>query len=118
MEIYKDPCVWGPSLWNFLDCMAMSYPLRPSIGKQKQMIQFFHSLSNILPCIHCREFMSLYLQNHPVSSHVVSQKKLVHYIHQLHNSVNNKLGKPSIPFEEAQMQRYQQCINTQIHFQK
>lgn len=47
--------IWGPSLWFFLHCMSVNYPVHPSRADKVRHLSFLLSLGGVLPCGYCRE---------------------------------------------------------------
>ncbi len=85
MRKVMDPTVWGNSLWQFLHILTYNY----TIDKQRYYKTFFNNLSEVLPCIHCRNFHKEYQQKHPIK--LKSREELVKWLYLFHNAVNDKL---------------------------
>ena len=95
---------WGPHVWEMLHVVTFSYPLKPTFEKQRHTWNFFNSLHAVLACqlcgIHCKE----YIEKNPPP--VDSGEKLKRWGWNFHNSVNEKLGKKKVSWEEC-TKRYQ-----------
>jgi len=50
-----DPERWGPPAWDFLYCVAFSYPYKPTHKDRDRMLAFLKSMGKILPCKTCRK---------------------------------------------------------------
>ena len=97
MREYRRPSVWGPSLWRFIHCVAMTAPSPMTREKREEYREFFESLGNVLPCSTCREHYKEYLERHPVD--VRSRRRLVEWTLCFHNHINAMNGKESWDLE-------------------
>lgn len=96
---HAQPKVWGSHAWSLLHCIVMTYPLRPTPQKQKEMKEFIYSFGKVLPCKLCRKNFHHYIQKNPVV--VDTRAKLRDWVIDLHNSVNQRLGKPVLTHSQA-----------------
>lgn len=95
--------IWGPQTWRFLHLLA-------SISDRKDAfalwIPMLRSMSHILPCELCRQHMGQYVLHHritlnPITTTGVQVKDEVQrYLWAFHNSVNTRLGKSVIAYED------------------
>ena len=83
----NDPIRWGPPAWEFLYCVAFSYPHKPSKEEKKNMYKFLKSLSNILPCQTCRENYKTRVKRISINKHLRSKRSLVKWIMKLKNEI-------------------------------
>jgi hypothetical protein len=88
---YRRPAFWGPSLWKFIHCVAMTAPTPMTTENKKEYKEFFESLGNVLPCSICRNHYKEYIIDHPVN--VTSRKQLVLWTLCIHNHINELNGK-------------------------
>lgn len=90
---------WGPAGWKFLHIITFAYPDQPTLQQQKAAMDLFSSLQFMLPCPACQgHYQEFFKQNPiPVTNAVDLQKWLVN----LHNSVNQRLQKPLVTWEQA-----------------
>ena len=98
-----NPKLWGPHAWFFLHAVAESYPEKPKVSEQNNIVLFFDSLQFALPCPKCGEHYRKMLEEYPVREHVSSKKSLVAWLVNIHNRVNTRLGKlheQRFPFED------------------
>jgi hypothetical protein len=89
-----DPKIWGKPLWKFLHIMVYNYTL----DKKESYRKFFTNLSDILPCVHCRNFHKEYQAIHKIR--LDSKESLVLWLYEFHCAVNDKLraqGEPIPP---------------------
>ena len=98
-----NPELWGPHAWLFLHAVAESYPEKPKVAEQNNIVIFFDSLQHALPCPKCGVHYRQMLEESPVREHVSSKETLVAWLVDIHNKVNKRLGKPIVhrfPFED------------------
>lgn len=90
---------WGPAGWKFLHTITFAYPDQPTLQQQRSATDLFTSLQDMLPCPACQGHYQEFLKQNPipVSNAVDLQKWLVN----LHNSVNQRLQKPLVTYEQA-----------------
>ena len=84
-----DPRCWGPDAWHVLHGLPWRCNLRlaePFVG----------ALSDVLPCIHCRQSFRALLRMLPVDDR--QPITLAEWAWRAHNAVNEKLGKPRYEF--------------------
>jgi hypothetical protein len=84
---------WGPSTWRAMHSIAYTAPERPSIEEQRQFVDFFRLLGDVLPCPSCRVHYQKYMSEHPIDAS--SREALVQWVYDLHDSVNKRKGKES-----------------------
>lgn len=106
---YAQPVVWGSHAWSFLHCVVMTYPVRPSATKQKEMTEFLMHFGKVLPCKLCRSNFVNYVARHPIRA--ATRIQLRNWIIDLHNAVNERLGKPVLSREEAIHEISRLCSN-------
>ena len=94
-----DKNTWGPCAWGFLHAGAWGYPKNPSKDQQILAKIFYETLPNILPCDACEGHCANYIRNNPPKTE--SRDTLTRWLHEFHNSVNERLGKSSMEWEEA-----------------
>ena len=87
--------VWGPSLWHSLHTISFNYPVNPSKKDKKEYKNFIISLKHVLPCKHCRENLSKYLEKNSISNAMKNRYTFSLYIYKLHENVNKLLNKNS-----------------------
>ena len=88
--------VWGPSLWHTLHTISFNYPRRPSAREKKAYKCFMYSLKNVLPCRKCRENLSVYYSEKPLTdSWLSSRRSFSLYVYRMHERVNKLLRKKS-----------------------
>lgn len=87
--------VWGPSLWHSLHTISFNYPVNPTKREKKNYKKFILDLKHVLPCKHCRENLSKYLEKHSINNAMKNRNTFSLYIYKLHENVNKLLNKNS-----------------------
>eukprot|EP00736_Rhodelphis_marinus_P010317 Rmarinus@m.6313 len=82
----------GQSSWALLHSAVAAYPRRPTRGAEKDMENFFSSLSRVFPCRRCGVHFQWYMGRHPPD--FSSQANLSQWLCEYHNAVNRRTGKP------------------------
>lgn len=77
---------WGPSAWQLIHSVGLSYPKKPSDLEKRIFFDFFDSLQYVLPCKHCRKSYSSFYKDIELNN-----GKLYEWTWKLHNKVNDKL---------------------------
>lgn len=96
------PDIWGRYIWASIHLIILGYPENPTMDVKKQYYDYFHSLSNVLPCPVCSAGFKQILQQHPLTDNILSDKELfIKWGIDVHNIVNKKLGKPVLSYDEA-----------------
>lgn len=98
-KLVKNPKVWGPKMWFMIHTIAKTYPCNPSNEKKVATRDFFESLEHVLPCKMCRTNYRDYIRAHPPA--LSSKRSLTRWTWNLHDSVNQRLGKKSIPYDDV-----------------
>lgn len=86
-----DVRLWGPSGWKLLHTIAHHY--KPTSSSKENAEIFFCNLKHILPCIYCRESLTSFIDELPISPYLVSSRQLQNWVYKIHNKVNAKLRK-------------------------
>ena len=89
--------IWGPALWHSLHTISFNYPIEPTYEQKKDYKKFFFSLSNVLPCKHCRDNYKKNINSSPtqLTDQVFDNREtLSRWLYDLHNRINVNLGKP------------------------
>jgi hypothetical protein len=91
---------WGPRGWNWLHVTAINYPLSPTPVDARTALRRIWDFVTHLPCRECREHSTRFvLQNPP---NLASAHALEGWVWNFHNTVNYRLGKAFVPYEEYQ----------------
>lgn len=93
---------WGRIFWNMGHIVTFSYPENPTQIEKEQTARFFESFGYVLPCEECKVDYRVMMSNYPVRDYVENREKLSKWFYDIHCIVNDKLGKPSPPFEEVE----------------
>ena len=85
---------WGPALWHFLHMVSFNYPIKPTELEKKRYRDFLLNLQYILPCKYCRDNLSKYFKNKPLTiKEMKNRDSFSHYIYTLHENINTLLKK-------------------------
>ena len=113
-----DPRIWGPHTWFFLHSLTFSYPDNPTIKDKNDFEHFFYSLSNVLPCIICKNHFKEHLSKYPIENYLNNRNQLVNWMIDIHNIVNKQLNKPIVDnkiiiqkYNDLYTKKYQCPIN-------
>lgn len=82
-----DPARWGAPAWEFLYCIAFTYPYKPTPDDKKNMHKFLKSLSDTLPCHTCRENYKARIKRVNPEKHLRSKRALVKLIMKIKNEI-------------------------------
>ena len=89
---------FGPGTWYTLHVFAISANTE---AKKEAFISFVSDLSSNMWCSVCQEHFSRYIQEHPLGPYKNKKYGLFEWTWRLHNTVNERLGKPQLSFGEA-----------------
>jgi hypothetical protein len=91
------PSIWGPPLWKVLHGIGVMSGRNHSLrnDSEREALWLIAHLEYILPCKECTEHYLQFKKTHPIPK---SYTTLGEWICALHNSVNVKLNKETIPF--------------------
>lgn len=91
-ETTMDPTIWGVAAWEVLVCAACKLP-------QHKSIQLFESMSQLLPCVHCRNSYNTYITKLVPSQCINNEpQSALRFIWAVHDYVNEKLARHPMPF--------------------
>lgn len=96
-----DPAIWGPHFWFFLHTIARSYPIQPSSTMQKKYYTFYQDIPIFMPVQSIGNAFAKLLDKFPVSPYLSSRKELIKWTNFMHNKVNARLMKDSVPLSES-----------------
>lgn len=96
---------WGPVYWKFLHLLAVTYPDKPSYKDKVGMSQFLTYFPNLIPCETCRNHTVTFFRSNSqqINQALESKQELFYFFWMFHNSVNTRIGKPVISFQEAKI---------------
>lgn len=92
---------WGTHAWAFIESIALTYPVNPTLQDKSDYKDFFISLQNVLPCPRCRNHYKENLKKHPINKALTSREDLIRWVIDVHNEVNKSNGKRVLSYEEA-----------------
>ena len=101
----NDPKVWGPHFWFVMKSAVDNFPLKASSQVQKQYINFFTSLKEILPCEDCKGHYTHLLKQYPIENYIHSPQELTAWYGIIYqNSSKKTKEKPQVPNPSAPIQ--------------
>ena len=90
--------VWGKACWTFLFCSVMGrYPIKIDnnnllhLELKKDFKALLYSLSNIMPCIFCRDSFVIFLKKFPIERYLAGRIELMYWLYIIKDQVNKKL---------------------------
>ena len=102
---YPQNAEWGPLLWRLLHILAEKAGRQANSitqgDEQRAWPLFVKTLAPVIPCPYCREHFQEYLTKNPFTlpiSYLDWKTYIPMYFYSLHESVNQRLGKPTFPF--------------------
>lgn len=98
--INMPPQIWGPIFWATLHIASLGYSDKPTDRQKKNMIAFYESMVDVLPCVICRNHYEQNLEELPIKGAVNNRIDLINWVFTMHNRVNVQLGKKEYTFEE------------------
>jgi len=90
---------WGPPGWTFLHTITFNY--KPSTENKVKYLNFFNSLSTVLPCPYCCSSFDTYFKAIPIQEYIDTREGLVYWLYIIHNLVNQKVCKPMPSFKSV-----------------
>ena len=91
--------VWGPPTWKLLHCMVIKAKDIMNPSQIQDLKNLIERIVTNLPCPICSGHAIAYFKkNHYTRVHTLSQLRM--FIFLFHNSVNQRLDKPQMPYEE------------------
>jgi hypothetical protein len=107
---------WGPALWMILhsSCERIGSMNVKRLPLEESRIWFglLQSLRYSLPCPQCKKHYTTYSNQTPIMS--VTKDTIRRWLFYLHDEINQRTQKSSIPFEE--LTRYEQPFNFTEHY--
>ena len=89
-----DPTIWGPHLWFFMHTLSFNYPINPTMDDKKNYYNFFYNLTQIIPCIECKNHYIDFFTKNPITNFLINRDKLIEWVTNAHNNVNKLTNKP------------------------
>jgi hypothetical protein len=96
-----DSSIWGPHAWFFLHSISFNYPEIPTEMDKRNMLAFSINIGELLPCEYCKMHFKEYFAKNPIQKHLSSKTTVIHWFINLHNSVNRRLTKPEMDFNQV-----------------
>lgn len=92
---------WGPPAWEFLHAITFNYPIKPTPNDKQRIKNLFYILGDNYPCAYCRDSYKIFIEEIKIDKFYDSRYGVVLWLYLIHDLVNKKLGKKSIPFKEV-----------------
>ena len=86
---------WGNSTWLFFHVLAEKIKDEEYNNEKENIVKIIKGICNNLPCPDCRQHASNYMAKLNIR-HIPTKKLLIDLLFKFHNSVNKKLGKPTL----------------------
>lgn len=98
-----DPKIVGPGIWFVIHNKAVH---AVTAEKKVKFIDFITELAETFPCTICKEHMTKYIKNHPISSftNIIDNGRdigMFKWTWIFHNSVNTRLRKSYMDWNSA-----------------
>lgn len=106
-----DPIIWGPSAWNFIHFLTISYPDKPSNEDINNHTNFIKILAKILPCNICKIHFSKNIDNINFKKILSSKDSYMNFMWDIHNKVNIINKRPTIKFNDF-LKEYKKIIDS------
>uniref|UniRef100_A0A6C0AG00 thiol oxidase n=1 Tax=viral metagenome TaxID=1070528 RepID=A0A6C0AG00_9ZZZZ len=97
-HLNSGPKLFGPGNWHSLHLMAAN---ANTTETKKSVLWFIKILSNNFYCLKCKEDFLEYIKKDNPSLYINQKEGLFYWSYNFHNSVNKKLNKPIMSYEEA-----------------
>lgn len=122
--------IWGPALWvSLFTCIMGRYPYKVEKNnlnhiKIKEAFELtLMNLSNIMPCIFCRESFKIFVKELPIKDFLVGRIELMYWLYQIKDKVNKKLicqEKICYNDEKKRLKKlyYKQKITSEEYYKK
>jgi len=89
---------YGPGIWFMLHLMSAH---ATTLDLKHAFVQNVTVLGEHFPCENCRHHFSAYVKEHPIKDYIDREKGLFLWVWEFHESVNKRLGKTSMSYDEA-----------------
>jgi len=94
--------VVGPPMWETLHHAAFQCP-EPFAERAAALVSMARAYATVLPCAECRRHFCVLLDDHPPEAAAAGGRDaFARWTVDVHNSVNARLGKPIVSFQQAQ----------------
>jgi hypothetical protein len=97
------PTYWGDKLWIVINAIVFSFheDYTLNVQEHRSLVSFFTSLPELLPCKSCRDHAQLGNGLFDGIQQLKTGKEVQHFVVNVHNTVNERLGKPTLTFEQV-----------------
>lgn len=91
--------VWGPPTWQLLHCMVIKAKDIMTLTQMNELKTIIERIVTNLPCPVCSGHAVAYFKKHQFQK-INTLIRLRYFMFEFHNSVNKRLDKPLISYEE------------------
>jgi FAD-linked sulfhydryl oxidase len=95
-----DPKIWGPYFWETFHLSTLGYPENPTDAHIFSYKRFYTSFMEVLPCEKCSHSAMEIITASNLDEGLKSRKNLILWGYNFHNTVNKKLDKKLLSFED------------------
>lgn len=99
----KDPKYWGSRYWFVLHNASINYPIKASLTEKERMKGFILGIPVTLPCEKCKPHAQAYIMKNTEFLDIIcdGRNNLFKFFVDFHNTVNYRLGKPILTYDQA-----------------
>jgi hypothetical protein len=102
----RNPKDWGPLVWKLLHIMSFKYPGKPTESDKRAYRRLIRSVGKVLPCPACRINFRVNLKRcRMCPDDFANRPAFVRLVWRLHNEVNKKLNKKTVPFNITSLRK-------------
>lgn len=92
---------WGGDWWRVIHGATLKYPLKPTPEEKRMFVTFVSLIPLYIPCADCSVHFLDEMKMHPLTDEILSSgPRVVQWGIDLHNSVNRRLGKPEVTWDQ------------------
>lgn len=100
MNKHKNPNIWGPPFWFTLHTICQHYPSQPNSVIKKKYYDFLSNIPLFLPNVTIGDDFADLLDKYPITPYLESNHQLGKWIHFIHNKINIRTNKPTLPYHQ------------------
>jgi len=89
---------FGPGIWF---CLHLNAACAQTNIQKQVFVEQVTMLGEHFPCENCKKHFNKYITEHPISNYMNVENGLFRWTWEFHESVNKRLGKKGVSFEEA-----------------
>jgi hypothetical protein len=93
---------WGPKIWYFFHIFSQQINEKFFLYNKVICLRLLNSICEFLPCPECSSHAIKYLKDHNFKK-INSKNQLILFFFRFHNSVNQRLNKPTYLFKDLEI---------------